>query len=363
MGTTTIELDITAAGLLTSVGHDVFTACASIRAGLSRPQPVEEFKVLELSTAEPVPLVAHPIAPVTDGFVGAARWLQMAPLAFADMQDANSLPAADDATFWGRCALMVALPDLDGDRFVFDARVSSEAIGATFGAPLRSRLPPALPSSHIRIQPLDRMALPVVLEQSASLLQQLPVDRIIVLAVDSLVDPFALDWLGETGRLKSDANPVGLKPGECAAALLLERSRRGAHDERPAWATVTTVSTDRDAPAGQPGASSRGRALARVLRAMGVGRERVDLYSDLNGETWRARELGNALVDLEDPEIALHHPASEVGDVGAASSMLHTIVGARSLQRGYAGSERVVVSISGHGGDVGALALRRASER
>lgn len=59
MGTTTVELDIMAAGLLTSVGHDVFTACASILAGLSRPQPVEEFKVLELSTAEPVPLVAE----------------------------------------------------------------------------------------------------------------------------------------------------------------------------------------------------------------------------------------------------------------------------------------------------------------
>jgi 3-oxoacyl-[acyl-carrier-protein] synthase-1 len=271
----------------------------------------------------------------------------------------GSLPPPGDAAFWGRCVLFVALPDLTSERFFFDERASPSRIADTFMAPLRRHLPPALPSEHVFLQPLDRMALPLVIEQSGELMRRMGVDRFVVLAVDSLVDAFALHWLGEAGRLKSDLNPVGLMPGECAAALLLEAERRGVHDERPAWAVVTTVATGRDAAFDDRDAPPRGRTLAEVL-APAITGGTVDLFSDLNGEAWRAREHGTALVHLGGVELDVHHAAAEVGDVGAASSVLDTVLAARSLQRGYARANRVTVAISSDDGGVGALALRRA---
>lgn len=358
MPVTSVNLAITAVGLLTSVGHDALTACASIRAGLSRPSPIEEHKVLDLPTGEMRALTAHPVTPFTDGFVSTARWLQMAPHALDDLRAVGQLPPGNDAAFWGCCALMIVLPDLDGDRFVFDQRASPMMIRSTFIAPMQAHLPQALPPTHVLLQPLDRIALPRIVERASELMRQMRIERIVVLAVDSYVDPFALDWLGEAGRLKNDLNPVGLMPGECAAALLLEADRRGVHDSRPSWATVTTVAVSRDASLGGDGISKRGRGLGEVLAPIVAG-DAIDLYSDINGETWRSRELGNALVQLGEPAPRVHHAASEVGDVGAASSVLNTILAARSLQRGYARANRVAIAISSESGDVGALALQR----
>lgn len=354
-----VNLAITAAGLLTSVGYDARTACAAIWAGIRRPAPITEVKVLDLASATAVPLTGHPVSPLTDGFVGTARWLQLAPRALANLVTVGSLPPPNDVAFWRRCALLVAVPELESDRFLFDERTSPAKIAETFMAPLRRHLPAALPPEHVILQPHDRMTLPRALQQSAELMRRMGVDRLVVLAVDSLVDPFALHWLGEAGRLKSDLNPVGLMPGECGAALLLEAERRGVHDERTAWAVVTTAATASDAAFDDRDAPPRGRALAQALAPALEGGV-VDVFSDLNGEAWRAREYGTALVHLGGVALEEHHAAAEVGDVGAASSVLNTVLAARSLQRGYARADRVAVSISSDDGRVGALGLRRA---
>lgn len=68
-----------------SVGAVEDAACAAIRAGISRPAPLDEAEVLGLDSATTVPLTGHPITPLTDGFVDVARWVQMAVRAFADL--------------------------------------------------------------------------------------------------------------------------------------------------------------------------------------------------------------------------------------------------------------------------------------
>ncbi|MCA9712373.1 MAG: hypothetical protein KDK70_41440 [Myxococcales bacterium] len=359
MTSTAVNLAITSAGLLTSVGYDARTASAAIRARITRPKPIEECKVLDLGSGEVRPLMGHPISPITNGFVGPARWLQMAPPAFANLVRLGSLPSPEDAAFWGRCALMIVLPDLQGERFQFNERSSPERISETFMMPLRQHLPRALPAEHVLLQPLDRVALPHIIRQSGELMRMMGVDRIAILVVDSLVDPFALNWLGENGRLKSDLNPTGLMPGECAAALLLEAERPGIHDQRPTWARVVVATVGQDAASGDQDAPPRGRALAEALSPALEGGV-VDLFSDLNGEPWRAREYGTALVHLGGPNLHLHHCASEVGDVGAPSSVLNTILATWSLLRRSARGARVAVAISSDNGGVGSLAIERA---
>lgn len=361
MRLTPAALDVTAVGLLSSVGDDARASCAAIRAGITRPAALDGATVLDAGTAEAIGLTGHPIVPFTNGFTGTARWLQMAPRAFDDLVWSGGLPGPEDRSFWEATAVMVLLPDVEARRFVHDERSRPEALGRTFLAPLRRRLPAALPERNVQLLPLDRPGLPRVVEGFSRLREDLGVERVVALAVDSLACPFALDWLGESGRLKCDDHPTGLVPGEAAAALLLE-APRGRSGARPPLARITAAAGDRDAALDDAGARPRGRALGEVLRPL-LGDETRDVYLDLNGEAWRASEYGHALVALAPRALgaaALHHPAAQLGDVGAASIAVAAILGARSLARGYARGAQVAVATSAESGEIGGLLLRRA---
>jgi 3-oxoacyl-[acyl-carrier-protein] synthase I len=359
MRLTPTTVDVTALGILSSVGEDAITVCAAIRAGISRPAEIDGSTALDLASASPIALTGHPIVPITNGYTGTARWLQMVPRAFDDLVRNGGLPRADDRPFWSTTAVMILLPDLEDERFAHDERSRPEAIATTFLQPLMRRLPQALPAGNVLLQPVDRIGLALVLEGFSKICDEMKVDRVVVLAVDSLVCPFALDWLGEAGRLKSDLNPVGLMPGEAAAALLLEPARRGLHDQRRPLARIAAVASGQDAHVEGEGAARRGRVLADVLRpllAEGPG----DLYLDLNGESWRASEYGHALHALAPMKAPrLHHPAAEIGDIGAAAFAVNAILAARSLQRGYARGAKVAVATSTETGEVGGILLRR----
>lgn len=350
------NLSVTGAGLVTSLGFDVHASCAAIRAGVRRPRPIPEEKVLDLSSGEAIPLTGHPIPALTDGFVSTARWLQMLPHALANLQQVGKLPPADDDAFWGAALLWVLLPDVEGDRFEFSERAWSSELPRTLRAPLLRMLPQALPPARVQLMPLGKTGLPSVLETAAERLHAQSARHLIILATDSMCDPFSLEWLGRTRRLKSDLNPVGLSPGECAGALLLEPTQTSR--DRPPWAVIDFCAVDQDAPHDPDDAPPRGRALARTL-APALGGGVIDVHTDLNGEHWRAKEMGTAIVQLGGPALRIHHAASEVGDVGSVSPLLATILAARSIHRGYAKGDRVAVAASSIDGRVGALALSR----
>ena len=52
-------LAVTALGATTSVGWDVVTAAASVRAGISRAGEVPGAEVLDEETHEPTPVIGH----------------------------------------------------------------------------------------------------------------------------------------------------------------------------------------------------------------------------------------------------------------------------------------------------------------
>jgi len=304
-------------------------------------------------------MTGHPIVPLTNGFTGTARWLQLAPRAFDDLVHSGGLPGSEDVGFWSSTAVVLLLPDLEGIRFEHDPRSQPARIAETFVDPLRRLLPASLPAKNILVQALDRIGLASVVERFPAIITDMQVDRLVALAVDSYVCPFALNWLGETGRLKGDLNPIGLAAGEAAAAVLLEPSQRG--DQRATIAHIIAVATGKDAPIGEGEvAPLRGRVLAEVLQPL-LTNETADLYLDLNGEAWRAQEYGHALVGLVPKATGpstLHCPAIAIGDTGASSFVVNTIVSARSLQRGYARGSQVAVATSQDTGEVAGLLLR-----
>src|SRR5262252_9886938 len=94
-------LAITALGAVTSVGIDAVTTCASIRAGLSRPEALDGAIVLDLEDYQEVPVTGHQVGTLTRGFSNVGRWLQLAPVALRDLCVSGSLPLPQaDAAFW-----------------------------------------------------------------------------------------------------------------------------------------------------------------------------------------------------------------------------------------------------------------------
>jgi 3-oxoacyl-[acyl-carrier-protein] synthase-1 len=159
---------------------------------------------------------------------------------------------------------------------------------------------------------------------------------------------------------------VGFLPGEGAAFLLieppLEARARGARVlcsiEAPATA-IEPVTAREGAPCDGTGL---GAAIEATLSALGDrGAETGLLLTDLNGEPYRAEELGYAVVralrHVKAP-FRVWHAADCIGDTGAASSAIAACTGARALCRGYARTGHALVCASSDSGLRGSVYLR-----
>jgi 3-oxoacyl-[acyl-carrier-protein] synthase-1 len=104
-----MEISITGLGMVSSVGWDVGTACASIRAGIARPAELE-FTVLDPDADDEAPVVGHPISGLTEGFVLVGAWLRLALASLDDLALYASLPGPEDSAFWAKSAVLVVAP-------------------------------------------------------------------------------------------------------------------------------------------------------------------------------------------------------------------------------------------------------------
>lgn len=360
---------VTALGAVTSVGMDAVTTCASIRAGLSRPATLDEHEVLDLEEHAPVGLTAHPVAGVTLGFSGVGRWLQLAGLAVEDLCRSAQLPGAAQHSFWSSTRLHLVVPVLDGQRFPLDPLCASEpALVASLVAPLLARVAGCFAPSRTTVRAHGRTDAFTAMRDAEAEFSRGESERAVILAVDSLIDPPSLEWLGERGRLKEDENPVGLIPGEGAICFMIEAPRAARLRGAPALARVVAVATDSEPRAFLAGERSLGEALARtveaVLAAAAVPLPYIaETLADLNGEPWRAEEYGHAQVRVRPnrwASEAVEVPAASVGDIGAGMTALQVVLACRSLVRGYADGDHVLLTASDEYGRVGAAVIGKA---
>jgi 3-oxoacyl-[acyl-carrier-protein] synthase-1 len=356
---------ITATGAVTSVGYTASASCAAIRADVSRPHPIE-VPFVDAETQELVPLTGHPVAGYTDGFQLLGRWLRLARGAMADLLAQPGVPPVEDAAFWGRTALVAVTPRPDDDVFLTEPGGALAAIQADFVGRLSTVL--RIPFAPSGVELVARGHAGAILAAEAWFARLgTKVDRVLVLAVDSLLDPLLLQKLAADRRLKSDDEPNGLMPGEAAAAFLVETPpsvrRRGVRAQAAILGAASGVEAAGDG--GEPACS--GRALASSLTRLLDGLQPTrpfsgDLVLDLTGESWRARDWGSALVRMGRGlgDHRLHLPATSIGDTGAASGALGICFGVHLLRRGVARGDVVVLSRS-DAGEVACLALGHPS--
>lgn len=352
-------LAMTAFGATTSVGWDVVTAAASIRAGLMRPRQLLDPEILDDETHELVPVVGHPIQGLTDGFVLFGRWLRLARTAVEDLLGSLSTPLRSG--FWERSLLLLATPVPDEHVFLAGTDMTLAAIREQVGFALLEDL--QLPISHkqVEVVPFGHIACAAALQQVAHRVG-VDCDRALVVAVDSLMDPLLVENLAARGRLKYGGNPVGLSPGEAAVALLVESARDPAR--RIAKGTLLLRAVSLRSPAGEKAEQERrtGCALTdcikEALDQAGIERFTGDVYLDLNGEPWRAQQWGMALTRIQARfDGKIHLPTTSVGDIGAASGALGVCLSARAFARRYARAGASLVVSAAETGSTACIAL------
>ena len=359
-------MDILAYGMVTALGTDAATSCAAARAGLVRSRPLDHFRIRSGVTGEAEPVIAHPVVLLTNGFEGEARLLRLMHGAMADvasqagthgldLSDAPiylSLPAsdrpqsaagliADEAVRNTRAERAEAPLDARGE-FVRAARIVSRA-AALARWPRQPEL--AFLSNAGNGGGIE------ALRAAAIDLASGRCRRAIVIGADSLLDAATLNWLQVSARLKCDAVPNGLQPGEAACALLLS-----AAEPESAQAHITKTGVGDEEASLDSGRVSSGSGLARALASADTGtRDHAPwLLSDHNGETYRASELGHAIVRLraQSPRFASPHieyPALAFGDTGAASALVGIIWAIRAFARGYAPGGPALVAATSEG--------------
>jgi 3-oxoacyl-[acyl-carrier-protein] synthase I len=365
---------IAGVGLVGALGCDAASALAAARAGLSRASVLPHFRKRSETTGVEEPVIGHGAAVLTQGLEGAVRLRQLARGAMQDLLGG----ALDPAVLQQRVGLYVALPDPARPRSCRALMAPPEAPAADDedaepGAAVRAlvhamvadvawpQAPAALFWNHS-----GHAAGAVAIAAAARDLQAGEIDTGIVLAVDSLLDDDTLTWLDLTGRLKCDAAPAGLCPGEAAVALALRRGAESAADAP----RLQALAMGEEPLALANGQLCTGQALAETL-SMALGEEPLPsawLFSDHNGEHYRAHELGSAVARLR----ALHEgfaapelmfPALAFGDTGAASAPLAAAMARHAWQRGCAPGRTALLAACSDDGARVALRLTMGQSR
>lgn len=186
--------------------------------------------------------------------------------------------------------------------------------------------------------------------------------------VDSQAQLRVTRWHEEKSRLKCGYMTDGLIPGEAAAFIVVEplqnATRRGAAvlaviDAMAAELEEANVSSD------QPNtAIALTNAVDAALQASSVNAEQLGMvWSDLNGESYRAREWAYVAVRLGlRDHTTLMHPADCHGDLGAATDVHLLALAAMAHATAWSEGKPLLVFAGSEGGIRAAAVLRHGMQ-
>lgn len=177
-------------------------------------------------------------------------------------------------------------------------------------------------------------------------------DATLIGGADSWLSLRALRWLEDQRRLKVDGRTEGLIPGEAAGFIVVESAERrvGAQGSLATLRAFTVAREpghyDSDKPCLATGYTAATRA---ALAALDARRPPLVLLSDLNGESYKAKEWAAAEVRTLSHSPRLHiHPADCYGDVGSIAGVCQVAIAAVGFSRGeWSGPALVIAGADG----------------
>lgn len=327
---------VTGASALTAAGG-LEQTCAAVRASIVRLREHAYYRTLarDPEWGEQRPLLAASVDLVPPALGGPERLHRMLIPVLDDLAGSAVMRRTD--TLEG--ALLLALP-------APDPAVERWSLGASFAADLGRRT--GLSWKRTVVSESGHAGVFELLATASELLDRGEVGACVLAAVDSYLSPDRMEHLDRAYRLQSRRAVDGFFPGEGAVALLLER--RGG--ERPAAGVVAAVGLGREpAPSGSE-RHSTGAGLGEALRAVVPAGGAPWVLCDLNGESYRAFEWGIARTRLGErlgPLRRLVHPATSLGDLGAATGGVLLVLALAAFRRGYAPASGATVWAASEG--------------
>jgi len=381
---------VTGLGMISSIGRDVLTSCASARAGITRLTELD-FEVLDEESAEMAPIKGHIIKGFTDGFGGLGCLVRLGAAALGDLIKYAGLQGGWET----RTAIFVHVGDNYYDDVLFERGKKDMADDASFldeitqmrreecdqrRADIQGRLiAKILELNNVSItMPTQSCAFggPAafveVLIHAIDLLKSNAIERCILGGIDSFIDGQKLETLYHLGLIQSVKNPNGFFPGEAAAFVLLEtcdsakkrQSRTEAIIESPAIGKESFHRFSNDYPAG--------KALSQVIASSFAGlTHHAAPYmglavGNLNGDSYRAKDFGNALLCMAIAGIPRDfdhwYPASSFGEIGAATGPVSICLAVSGLVKGYSNSQDILIWLSSDDGTRGAFFVRNINQ-
>jgi len=366
-------LSIIEIGMVSSIGLDWETACASERAGIARATELE-FTTIDSETKDREPVVGHPLALGTRGFQGKGRLLRIGQLALEELQNRVDISNLGS----GQCGFVLSVPEnmrnsslindsennqadlveSDGSQNYFDIKTLSLLIEST-------DFNQSIGSHHIVHG--GHAGFAFALKKASEIIAENRYRACIVGAIDSLLDSESLQWLNDSNRLKCSGNPAGLQPGEAGVFFLISRDEKILVEQGSLGkinSVVVTREEDHQATGRCSSAKGLTDAFIQLDNELENGLGRPWLLGDLNGEKYRAMEWSNALTRLggELSSIAssdMTFPASSFGDTETASGAVNLSLALAAFKRGYASSRHALVVSSATKGERGIISIEK----
>jgi 3-oxoacyl-[acyl-carrier-protein] synthase-1 len=345
---------VTAVGMVTPVGHTAKESCASITAGLSRITESPEFRVPD-EKGHLVPAKCASVSGITDGQRRFLRHYRMAVRAFTEAIGAANLEEFGLAD----CGIYLCI--CESERIKVDSRIQDELI-------LRICKAVDVPdlTSRTQVFSLGHAAVFQALQDAIAHLMRGRIRYAIIGAVDTYLDEATLHWLADINRLKTDRTVNGIIPGEGAAFIVIENKEAAVARGASLLARLDGMATAMEANNIYTDTPCRGDGLTMSLQHTLAllpdrGIDTSVVVCDLNGERYRATEWGLTLsraLGTIRRSPAVWHPASSIGDTGAAAGAINLAFGAVVVAKGYVRPEQVLVWGSSDEGLRGSVYLR-----
>jgi 3-oxoacyl-[acyl-carrier-protein] synthase-1 len=190
-----------------------------------------------------------------------------------------------------------------------------------------------------RTLPLGRAAALMAIEAGMKALEYENAPAVIVGGVDSFLDLKLLAELDAEGRILGPRVMDGFIPGEGAAFLVL-KPQGAAGAGPPVLALGASSLPDPGHRYGKEPA--KGEGLSKALEALRAGLSPPPppvntTFAGFNGENFDAKMWGVARLrhtDFFTPTMSMQHPASSIGDTGAACGAIMSSLAATALARG-----------------------------
>lgn len=201
----------------------------------------------------------------------------------------------------------------------------------------------------VRFFPHDHAGGAAALASAVADLQAGVIDVAVVAGVDSLLEVPYLEQLNELACLKTLARPIGLIPGEAAAAVVLERRSDASKRNATTFGAVTATALAVESYALGSDSPITASAISEVIRqCLAITANPRHVFVDLNGHRSRFSEWATAETRCMHAVARgwqMHHHADCHGDVGAATVPLTLAIVSQGYQRRYlAGDAMIVVS-------------------